>query len=183
MGSNNISSIIFNCTNGCWIHYNGDSKMAITSIHVSVDEDKLDQARRMDYNLSGVLDIALDSIIHETKDYIWKIKLLDSKDKLYEQKRREQELIAELAHVQSNIKELNNMVEQYEREATEYEYEMQMLSLMRKLSGVMINCDFDIKEITLTAPDIIDRIKKLNPSFNLEKHCTKLKAIVGPSLF
>ena len=147
---------------------------------VYVDDDKVNRARALGFELSPTLERSLDMVLsQEFEDLVINSKLAIFNERISEIKIAVAECQYRLKAYEDDLKTL-----ELEKQALlkDYEYTKKVIhinNLTQTLNQILIMQDYDLTATQNMARDIIEDLVKVNPSFNLEMHAAKLKMIMG----
>jgi hypothetical protein len=83
--------------------------------------------------------------------------------------------VAQLEHKKAMLKVLKRELQLMEEEYKDSNNKLELHYLMSYLNRRIIAYKYNLREIKLKQKDTIDKIRKLNPQFALEKHVNKIR--------
>jgi len=149
-------------------------KMVTSSVYV--DSEKVEQITSKGFSLSQICQTALKLVVSDDfEDLSVELRLIDLTEKITKTNREIQEL-------EYDIKRKKKLMEMLVKEQTETTTEWHkardtvvLAKYMRSLNQITIACGYDLAMVEDMAGSQLEKIRNVNPSFNLEKHIQRFK--------
>lgn len=153
--------------------------MAYERTSVTVDMEKAKRVMEMGFDLSPLLREAIDTVLSgDNDDLLYAIRLRRVEEETQKIEMRIFDLNEELKFDQERREYLRQEHIKMEQEWEHTKYVIQLTRLVNRLNRIALSAEYDIPTIVIVGKEVIDGIKELNPSFDLNKQIEKLRMLM-----
>jgi predicted ribosome quality control (RQC) complex YloA/Tae2 family protein len=155
--------------------------MGKVRICTTASREKCDAVKEMGYEISYILDQALDQYIKGiiVNDTTVISRLIRERKALLNEMAdlsvKESALRAKRERLESEVKALSEEIGIIEKVDNENTQSDRITELLRNINSVIIDENYNIKKVTAACEDDINEIKKLMPAFNLKTQIETMK--------
>jgi hypothetical protein len=146
---------------------------------ISVEKDKVQRVLDLGWNLSALCRAAIDEALSgDNEDLLYAIRLRRMEDEIVENELKIHELSSILESSQKRMDYLRSQRDEMKTEWEKTKYTVRLTQLVNQLNRVSWAADFNLAIIEDTGKEIIQKIKELNPAFDVARQVQRYKLLV-----
>jgi predicted nucleic acid-binding Zn-ribbon protein len=146
---------------------------------ISVDKSKVQRAIELGWNISAICQAAIDEVLSgDSEDLLYAIRLRRIEDEIATLKLKVYEMTGSLNASQDRVEYLQGQRDEMKIEQEKTKYTVRMTQLITQLNKIAWAAEYNVDIIEETGKDVIQKIKELNPSFDVKKQVQRFKMLM-----
>lgn len=146
---------------------------------ISVDKSKVQRAKELGWNISAICQAAIDEILSgDNEDLLYSLRLRRVEDEIAILNLKIYELSSILESSKQRVIYLQGQQDEMKKEWEKTKYTVRMTQLVTQLNKIAWAADYNIVIVEDTGKDIIQKIKELNPAFDVVKQVQRFRMLM-----